>query len=162
MTETPSQRQDQARAVILDWAEPARLLATDLIEEYGPPDRVEPSRLVWQNKHLWENITVWDELPGRDYFLEQTVSYPVPAQKRQDLAAFSDDVSLSAGGTELSVRSVSEDRNYLAVNLAYEIIEGIKTPAEARQSYDLTLRLKAAGKTSAFTEGLLFLPRPLP
>ena len=129
---TPQQRQDLTEAIIGEWAEPARLLAAKLIEEYGPPDRVEPSRLVWNDKHLWKKISVWDGIPGSGpeegaYLLEQTVSYPVPAQKRPDLAAFSDDIRVSGDGAELSARSVSEDRNFLAVNLADEIVQGIKT-----------------------------------
>jgi hypothetical protein len=163
----PQERQDMAQIVIMDWAEPARLLAADLIDEYGPPDRVESSRLVWNNKHLWKKITVWDDIPGSSpddggYILEQTVSYPVPAQKLEDLAAFSGELRVSADGTELSARSISEDRDYLAVNLADEIVQGIKTPEEARQAYDQILRLKQAGKTSAMTQGFNFLPNPLP
>jgi hypothetical protein len=143
------------------------LLAANLIDEYGPPDRVEPSRLVWNNKHLMKRISAWDEIPGSrpdagGYLLEETVSYQVPEPRRQDLASFSDDISVSPDGTELSARSDNEGLNFLALNLADEIIQGVKTPDEARQAYDQTLQLKAAGKTSAFTQGLLFLPSPLP
>jgi hypothetical protein len=82
----------------------------------------------------------------------------VPANRRSGLAAFSDAVLVSGDGTELAARSVNEDHNYLVLNLAVEIVKGIKTPAEARRFYDATLELKAAGKTSPYTEMLLFTP----
>ncbi|MCX5794996.1 MAG: hypothetical protein NTY77_05845 [Elusimicrobia bacterium] len=146
MTSTPRQRADRARAIISDWAEPARLLAAKLLDEYGPPDRLESGRLVWNDQRLWKRISVWDELPGLGpgeggCLLEETVSYPVPARKRPDLAAFSGDIRVSVDGTELSARSLSEERNALAVDLADEIVKGIKTPDQARRFYDHTLRL---------------------
>jgi hypothetical protein len=132
-----------------------------IIDKYGPPDRVETVRLVWENKGPWRRICVWDELafldddrPSRN--LEQTIAYEVPRDKRAALESFHPGLSVAADGEELSARSESEARNFLMLNLADEIVRGVTTSEDARASYDRTLRLADAGKLSPKMQRLLF------
>src|ERR1700733_1937300 len=78
-----------------DWTEDVNRGSTDwsnvssneMVEKYGPPDRVETLRLVWDRRGPWKRISVWDE---RERFagdrgmnnIEDTIAYPVPADKR--------------------------------------------------------------------------------
>jgi len=162
---TPETRREFAEAVIGNWSDFSRTLARKFIAEYGPPDQVKYSRLVWNDKGPWKSTTVWDVPPyydsdfGED-ILEQTIPYPIPLDRRPALAEFSDRVRVSKGGSALSVRATSEELNFLTANLAHELLSGIQQPATARRFYDRTLQLSAAGKSSPYMQGLLFAGAP--
>jgi hypothetical protein len=132
-----------------------------MIDKYGAPDRIEDKRVVWQNKGPWKRIAVWDGMDIYEKYagvdnIEQTVTYLVPPDRLMAVNDFRDRVRVSADGAELSARSSSEERNCLALNLADEIIHGVKTPDEARGFYVSTLRMADAGKSSPYMQGLLF------
>ncbi|MBI2386002.1 MAG: hypothetical protein HYV14_08310 [Elusimicrobia bacterium] len=132
-----------------------------MVEKYGPPTRMVEDRLVWEDRGPWKRIVVWDELGffdnsafGRN--IESSIVYPVPADKRDALAAFSSGLRVSADGNELSARSTSEERNVLMLNLADGIVKGRLTVEEARGDYLRTLQLAAAGKSQPSMRRLLF------
>ena len=132
-----------------------------MIDKYGSPDRVETLGLVWYNRGPWVKIVVWDELgflyvDRSSHNLEETIAYPVPVDKRGALSSFSGGLHISANGAELSARSQSEEKNFLMLNLADEIVRGLLSPEDARVSYLRTLQLADAGKTSPSMQGLLF------
>ncbi|HEX4048923.1 MAG TPA: hypothetical protein VH309_13850 [Elusimicrobiota bacterium] len=133
-----------------------------MVEEYGPPDRVDVLCLVWYYRGPWKRIQVWDEPELLDIDrgssnLEQTIAYPVPDEKRAALAAFSRDLYVSADGAELSARSSSEERNFLLLNLADAIVKGRLNPAQARAAYRRALAAADAGQATPSMGGLLFL-----
>jgi hypothetical protein len=159
-------RLDHAQAVATNWYTYSEVMAMKLMEKYGPPDLIESQRLVWYDRGPWNKIAVWDK---EDYYysntvgpddLEQTLSYDVPADKRKALAAFSDKLVVSKDGKELSVIGNSEALNFLTLNLAHEIVSGARNPADAKSFYDRTSQLSQAGKSSPYTEGLLFMGQP--
>lgn len=132
-----------------------------MVDEYGAPDRIENKRAVWVNKGPWKRIAVWDEMDNSESMsgtdnIEQTIAYLIPQDKRNAVNDFHERVAVSADGAELSARSSSEEHNFLALNLADEIVRGVRTPEEARSFYVLTLRLADAGKTSVYMQGLRF------
>jgi hypothetical protein len=142
------------------WSESSQLSAAMLIEEYGPPDRVEDYRLDWNDKGFCKRLTAWNVKPsaGTDAEpIECAVDYPVTLERRGDLAEFSSHLRVSVNGTELSARSDSEDINHLTLNLATLVIGGLD-PSVARVSYANTLHLQDAGKVSALTAKVLFQP----
>lgn len=148
------------------WSDWSNKSADAVIEKYGPPDRVESKSLVWEDKGRWKRIAVQDRMDFHQTHdaadnIEQTLAYPVPDERREALARLSGRVSVSHDGSELSARSWSEENNLLALNLADEVIRGVKTPDEANDFYAATLRLAAAGKSSPYMRELLFTP-PIP
>jgi hypothetical protein len=156
------ERLSQARATAANWYTYSELVALKLMDEYGPPDQVQSDRLVWHNAGPWAKIAVWDEedfdysgVLGPDN-LEETLSFSVPPERLKDLEAFSDKLAISADGQELSVRGNSEELNYLTLNLAHEIAQGTKDPAEARLLYGRICQLSQAGKSSPYMQGLRF------
>ncbi|HAM35142.1 MAG TPA: hypothetical protein DEB40_13620 [Elusimicrobia bacterium] len=164
-TLAPEARREQAETIIRHWSDPSRLTAAKLIEEYGPPDEARYGRLIWDRKGPWAKTMVWDvaadELKrGTPDFIEQTVSFSVPATMEPALAAFSDRVRVDEKGGRFSVRSDSEEKNFLTANLVYEVVAGIKNPAQAARFYEETIRFALAGKSSPYMQTLLFLPRP--
>jgi hypothetical protein len=132
-----------------------------MTDKYGAPDRMESIGLVWYDRAPWKKIVVWDEpefatLGRGSRNLEQTIAYTVPEDKRRLLGSFSVDLTVSPNGAELSARSSSEERNFLMVNLADEIVRGLLSPSDARAVFSRTLQLADAGKTSPSMQRLLF------
>lgn len=149
------------------WNDWSNLSLDAMVERYGPPTRIESKLVVWVDKAPWKRIAVWDRMGNFQGSaaadnIEQTVAYLVPFDRRDALEAFSPRVGVSFDGSELSSSSFSEERNLLTLNLADQIIRGVRSPDEAKEFYTLTLRLAAAGKSSPYMRRLLFVPPPLP
>jgi hypothetical protein len=152
-------------SVIQKWPEGARLSAGMMIGKYGEPTRWSEGALVWIANGPWEKSVVyriaWPHFIGKrdkDY-LEQTIAYRVPNDKIEDLKRFDRRLEVNAGRGQLSSRSESESMNFLALNLADEIATNKRSVEDARDFYLRVEKLAKAGKTSAYTEGLLF-PAP--
>jgi hypothetical protein len=164
---TAEERGDFAKIVIANWYTYSEVSAMKLMEEYGPPDQIESSRLVWNDKGPWKRIAVWDVVPYYDSNLgpdnlEEAVDYPVEPAQRQTLAAFDRHVHVSKDGSELAGRYASEELNFLALNLAHDVLAGLKNPAQARAFSDRTLEFSSEGKSSRYTQGLIFTPERRP
>lgn len=149
------------------WNDWSNLSLDAMVDRYGPPTRIESKRVVWEDKAPFKRIAVWDRMenfqgPGAADNIEQTIAYLVPDEARPALKAFSRRVGVSDDGTELSSISFSPERNLLTLNLADQVIRGTRSPQEASDFYELTLRLEAAGKSTPYTQRLLFVPPPLP
>jgi len=163
--QTPEARRDWAEVVLRNWSSFSELRAAWLMERYGPPDLIRHDRLVWYDRGPWRRIEVWDVLPyyvpasGPDNMAE-TVLYWVPAERVPELKRFRRAVQVSRDGKELTSRGTSEAVNFLALNLADEVIKGEKDPRQAREFYDRTLELWRAGKSSPIMRGLRFRPAP--
>jgi hypothetical protein len=152
--------------VIEKWPEGARLTAGLMIAKYGEPTRWSEGALVWIANGPWEKSVVyrsaWPHYVGqrdKDY-LEQTTAYRVPSAKIEDLKRFNRLLEADTKHGSLSIRSESEPMNFLALNLADEIVAGKRSVEEAREVYLKVERLSKSGKSSAYTEGLLF-PSPV-
>jgi hypothetical protein len=135
-----------------------------MIEEYGEPSLMEEDALVWLDNGPWRRTIVYraaqfhaDALPDKDY-LQQTIRLEVPAGKAEDLKLFAKGIEVTSADGELSACSDSEKSNYLALNLAEEIIRGERSTHDAKRIFDRAERLAAAGKSSPYAEGLLRVP----
>ncbi len=144
---------DAARSEVSSWPTPSRIAAEGLIEKYGAPDYIDAETASWNDKGSWKRTTVHRE--GAD-FLEQTVSYSVPEEKRADVEKMGMMLKVGRADGELSAMSASEEANYLAMNLADEVIREKRTPEDAREFYQQTLKLSRAGKSSPYMQGLMF------
>lgn len=152
---------DVAHAVVNRWAPPSAAAGRQLLEEYGTPDDVTPSRLTWYHHGDWKRTVVRNRepvyrSPADVAVIEQTVDYPLTQAQAIKLLTFSDDLQIDLRRGELSSRSNREELNYLTLNLADEIARGDKSVAEAKTAFIRQLELSAAGKSSPYTGGLLF------
>ena len=152
--------------VIAAWPDAAKELAHAMMAEYGRPDDYTDSSLIWFYNGPWKRTVVHRASPkrrffggDRDFHLEQVVSYRVPKDKVKALKRFSSELSIDPGADELSVRSDSQGRNFLTLNLADEIATGVRGPDEAWEFLDRVTRLTQAGKTSPYVGGLRFQQR---
>ena len=149
-------------AAIRKWPDASRVTARAMIAKYGQPARWNEAALTWINNGPWEKTVVyrswWPRILGkRDKdCLEQTIAYRVPSEKLDDLKRFDRRLAVDDSRSRLSARSESEPQNFLALNLADEIVTEKRSVEEARDFYGKTEKLTMAGKSSAYTEGLLF------
>jgi hypothetical protein len=148
------------QAIIRTWPKLARATARAVIAKYGPPQQFDRDSLVWFHNGAWKRTIVHRRTPssqGRESgCLEQTIGYMVPEGKVDDLRRFYSSIEVSQTAGELSVRSMSERRNYLILNLADEIVSGKRSVAKAREMFAKTSRLQMAGKSSPYLDMLQF------
>lgn len=155
-------------STIASWPGIPQAVARLLIAKYGEPNTFDDGSLVWYDNGEWRKTVVYRKAPGRFMglhardILQQTVAYSVPDAKIGDLKAFDDRIKYDKASGELSAISEDENLNYLALNLADEIVADKRSPQEARDFYRKTLRLSESGKSSAYTGGLLFQQTPKP
>ena len=158
---TPAQN-PTPETVIRNWAMAQQVTARAMIAKYGQPSRWNEAALTWTHNGPWEKTVVyrrwWPRFLGkRDKdCLEQAIAYRIPAEKVDELKRFDRRLSVDASHNLLSSRSESEPQNFLALNLADEIITEKRGVEEARDFYTKTEKLSRSGKSSAYMDGLLF------
>ncbi len=159
-----SSRVDSAEVadILAEWPETPRKVAGRVIEQYGDPNEAIHSRLIWYGNGPWKRTIVYrDEIPHNfpkphTDLLEQFIDYQVPPDKFSDLASYDGSVIPERTKGEMSARCDMEGMNFLALNLAHEVISGAKTVEEARRSYAETATAFMAGETSPYTDGFTF------
>lgn len=151
-------------STIAGWPSLPQTTARLLIAKYGEPNTFDDGSLVWYDNGEWRKTVVYRKAPesfmglhSRD-ILQQTVAYAVPDAKIGDLKAFDDRIKYDKASGEISAISENENLNFLALNLADEIVADRRSPQEARDFYRKTTKLAQSGKSSAYTQGLLFRP----
>jgi hypothetical protein len=61
---------------------------------------------------------------------------------------------------ELSARCGGEAANFLAINLAKDIVDGIRSVDEARHFYEVSMKAYKGGSKPEYMSGLRFTPPP--
>lgn len=152
-----------ARDIAARWPEEADDAAVSMLNKYGAPDGITDGLLIWHDKGPWQEIIVRKDVidhrfpgPHKDT-LEQRVAYEVPVDKFDDLARL--DGSLIAERTRgtLASRSQSEAMNFLALNLAHDIITNRRSVEEAREMHADIARAYMKGEQHPYTRGLKFM-----
>jgi hypothetical protein len=156
---------EAALAAVRGWPPGPRAVAGAMLAEYGAPDRVGWRALRWTHRGPWAKIiahrSAWPEVLGsrnRDY-LEETIDYLVPEDKVEELQRFDARLEINRRGAQLSARSPDEATNILLLNLAREIADGRRDPADARSFAGRVEALARGGKDSVYRERLLYSPR---
>jgi hypothetical protein len=151
--------QDRAEDVIAGWKDQPRKLAQKLINQYGQPDEVTTERLIWHENGPWKRSELINEEiphnfpePHHDSLL-QAIPYRVPTGVLSELLQFDGSVVVERTRGELAARCDDERANYLALNLAYEIIVGQKSVDQARLLYAEAVQQK---KHQEYLGGFLF------
>lgn len=141
------------------WKEQPKKIARQMIGLYGQPDEITDRRLIWHNNGPWKrSVLINEEIPHRfpdphhDSLL-QVIAYRVPPEFASQLLQFDGSVVIERTRGELAARCDSERANYLALNLAHEIIIGKKRVDEARVFYAEAVQKK---RHQEYLEGFLF------
>ena len=148
------------------WPEKTRRLAAQLITKYGMPAEATERQITWYANGPWKKSTLYKEevphnfaSPHKDV-LEQTVSYKVPIDKIAALVEFNGSVVMNRTRGELSSSADSEELNFLALNVADDVIRGERDVEQARTYYAQIVRAKMIKEPEADLQALKFKPMP--
>lgn len=151
---------------IRDWPDKSQDAAKFMIDKYGVPNEQTPTTLVWYATGPWKRTILYKEeiphsfpKPHTD-LLEQFIDYRVPTDKYDDLAAYDGSVIVERTKGEISARCDKEAMNFLALNLANDIVMGRRTVEQARQEYGRQVTAFMNNRAESYTLGLTFtVPR---
>ncbi len=146
------------------WSQASRMAAAYMLETYGPPAELTSTTATWHRTGPWKRTIISaDETPHafpapHTDVMEQVVDYRVPLEMYDDLATYDGSVIVERTRGEMSARCDLEAANFLALNLADEIVRGRRTVDEARAEYGRQIMAFKAGRPSPYTSGLTFTP----
>jgi hypothetical protein len=148
---------------IHDWPKEPRESAESLIEYYGEPDEATPSFLIWfERARPWKRTVVSRQSVRHDFpsthmdHVEQTIDFRVPVGQVDALAAYDRSVIVDGTRGELSARCGGTSKNFLAINLAVDIIEGRRSVEEARRVYAEVAKRFDEGDKDRLTQEFTF------
>ncbi|MGK9287198.1 hypothetical protein [Sinorhizobium meliloti] len=127
--------------LVEDWPQESREAAQLVIEQYGEPDEVTATQLVWHRPGPWKRIVATKVFYDHNFpaphhdSVESVIDYRVPPERFSDLAAFDGSVIVERTAGEVSARCHDEQANFLALNLMHDIVTGAKSVEEARAYY---------------------------
>lgn len=150
--------------VVQGWPDESREAAGKTTDKYGEPDEVTPSQLVWHQAGPWKRLAVNRDpvahrfpKPHHD-MLEGRIDYRVPPERTGDLAAFDGSIRVERTRGELAARCDKEEMNFLALNLAHNLISGEVGVNEARRQYTEKAAKAMIGRSDPYTVGFVFKP----
>ncbi|MBW3569354.1 hypothetical protein KY385_04455 [Candidatus Parcubacteria bacterium] len=150
--------------IINDWPEESKEAAELVINKYGQPDEASESYLTWHNPGPWKRMVAYKDFDRHEFpaphidAVESFLEYGVPTDKFSDLAKFDGSVVANRTKGEISARCHDEEANFLALNLAKDIIDDEKTVEEARDYYAREFLASRQGGPTPYMEGLRFEP----
>jgi hypothetical protein len=144
------------------WPDVSRKAGEATIERYGRPTGATPGMLVWKDAGPWKAIILSRDpidhqfpMPHQDV-LEQVINYRVPPDKFDELAKYDGSVIVERTKGTMSARCDKEEMNYLALNLANDIVTGKRSVEDARAFYAKTAKAFKNGEKHPYTQRLQF------
>ena len=153
-----------ASELIQDWPEESREAAQLVIDARGEPDEATPTQLTWLQPAPWKRIVATKAFFAHDFpaphidAVESVIDYRVPIDKFTPLAEFDGSVVAERTAGEISARRHDEQANFLALNVAHDIVTGAKGGDEARNYYAKESIDARRKKPTPYMEGLRFTP----
>lgn len=149
---------------IRSWPKASREAAEEMVSKHGPPDEITDWRCVWHWRLPWKRIEVvrngyphmWPR-PHMDV-VTQTVPYRVPPESFSALTFYDGSVFAERTAGELSARCGGEKMNYVALNLAHDVITGRRSVEQARREYERLAIAVAHGEAPPYASALQFTP----
>ncbi|MEO5648257.1 MAG: hypothetical protein ABIQ56_07825, partial [Chitinophagaceae bacterium] len=149
---------------VASWPQAPQKAAKEMFNKYGKPDVSHDYVLAWIDKMPWAKIVV-ERLETKHSFpsshtdmLEQSVMYKVPLEKLNELAKFDGSIKFDRTQGFLSARCDKEENNFLALNLAHDIITNKKTVEQARDAFTKIAAEKMNGGNPEYMQKLIFQP----
>ena len=149
------------------WPAKQRETIALMSRKYGQPTVVGDRMVAWFGNGPFVTTSIARDEIAHNFpmahvdYLTQTVKHRVPADKLDDLFEYDGSVYYHRTRGELSAQCDVEEMNWLALNLAHDVIMGTRTPADARAFYGKTaMAFKAGDKSSPYVRGLMFQIEP--
>jgi hypothetical protein len=153
---------EDVKKVTQGWPMDAREAVEMTVQKYGEPDEVTAERVVWSKNGPWKRTIITKEeadhafpAPHKDV-MEQVIDYKVPPDKFDDLAMYDGSVIAERTKGELSARCDKEEANFLALNLANDVVTGAKSVEQARDYYARAITELKMGKKDPYVQKLQF------
>lgn len=127
--------------IIMSWKSKPQELARKIIAKYGQPHEATAMRLIWHNNGPWKMTELVNEEIPHSFpkmhadMLLQVIDYRVPPADFDKLAEYDGSVIAERTKGEIGARCDLEEANFLALNLAHDIVTGKKSADEARKFY---------------------------
>ena len=147
---------------VSSWPEASRMAVKEITDKYGKPDGITKSELFWMNKGVWKKICINKKETKHSFPIEHTdmmqttISYKVPIDIMDELGRFDGSVTFDRTQGTISARCDKEGNNFLALNLANDIITGKKSVEEARKAYGDIVKEKMNGGNPLYMQKLTF------
>lgn len=145
------------------WPDASTMAAKKLLTKYGEPTESTPSMLVWKGIAPFRRITVFREevvhrfpLLHKDV-IEHVVGYKIPADKTDELTRFDGSILIDRTRGELAARGDDEAMNFVALNLATDIINGKRSADSARIEFGKVAVDFLNGNKSVLSQNLQFV-----
>jgi hypothetical protein len=144
------------------WPAASREAVMFMTKKYGAPAAMTPDMAVWGKTGPWKRTVVFAKeyahafpMPHTDV-MQQWVDYKAPADKYDELAMYDGSVVLERTSGEMSARCDKEGANFLALNLAHDLVTGKQSVEGARTMYGEQIMAMKAMKPAPYTERLMF------
>jgi hypothetical protein len=154
----------EAHMDLSDWPEASQKAAKHMMDKYGEPAHVTDRQLIWYDTGPWVKTVIYDEATTHNFpmthpdVMQQWINMSVPADMFDELAEYDGSVVVNRTEGLISARCDKEGANFLAINLAHDIVEGNRTVEEARDFYAETIKKVMDGETPEYTQGFIFEP----
>lgn len=153
-----------AAQIIDDWPKESREAAQLVLDRYGEPQETSESQLTWLEPGPWKRIVATKAFYKHNFpaphidSVESVLNYQVPVEKVSELASFDGSVIVERTAGELSARCHDEEANFLALNLAHDIVTGARNVGDARDYYAKEFVDFRRKKPTPYMKGLRFTP----
>ena len=147
------------------WPAESRHAAQLVVKKYGEADEACHSTLTWDRPGPWKKIVAHRERSEHNFpaahadLIECFVEFRVPPWKVTDLVRFDGSLVVYRTLGEISARCHDEESNFLAMNLAYDIISGKRSVDDARRYYVQEFLNHRKKAPTPYMKGLKFEPR---
>ncbi len=153
---------DVVDEIVRQWPDVSSEVAQTVMDKYGPPQEATASLLIWHHNGPWKRTILNRDVVQHDFpmphpdLLEQFVDYQVPPDCFDELAKYDGSVIVERTKGEISARCDKEEMNFLAINLANDIVTGKRSVEEARMFYAETAMAFKDGQSDPYVEGFVF------
>lgn len=134
--------ESDVQTMTTSWSATSKDILSKLTAKYGQPNEATDSMLIWHNNGPWKKTVLHNESGAN--VLEQFADMRVQPEKLGEVALYNKNVVVDRNNGEISARSDREEMNFLAINLAREVVDGRMSAMEARRQYrelsDMTQR----------------------
>jgi hypothetical protein len=152
----------QMESMMSGWPKASKEAAMFMTNKYGPPVAMNRDMMVWGKTGPWKRTIVYAQEYPHEFpmhhtdVMQQFIDYKAPAEMYDELALYDGSVVLERTSGEISARCDKEGANFLALNLANDLVNGRRKVKEAREMYGEQIMAMKAGKPAPYTEKLLF------
>lgn len=161
-----AQQNDKEMADVSSWPKASRMAVEEITAKYGNPDGVTADEIFWLKAGPWKKICISKMETKHSFPIEHTdmmtttMMYKVPEDKMDDLGIFDGSVTFDRTQGTMSARCDMEANNFLALNLAHDIVTGKKTVEDARKAYGDIVKEKMNGGNPEYMQKLSFESQP--